>query len=172
MANPLYQMALFLYLVYVLIKLMKVYLASDHAGFELKNGIKKYLQSEGYDLEDLGNLAYNPEDDYPEFISKAAEKISVSPEELAIVFGKSGAGEAMVANKFKNVRCAQGFSRENVRLAREHNNANVLSLGSLFIDLETAKGLVDEFLKTAFSGESRHIRRLEEITKIEQKNYA
>lgn len=152
---------------------MKIYLATDHAGFELKENIKKFLLEKNYEFEDLGALSFDANDDYPDFISKAADRVSESANKsLAIIFGKSGAGEAIVANKFKNVRCVQGFLDENVRLSREHNDANILSLGSQFINLEKAKTLVDIFINTSFSGEERHVRRLNKILEIEQKNYA
>lgn len=151
---------------------MKIYLASDHAGFELKEKIKDFLLSRGYEIEDCGAISFDKNDDYPELISKAAEKVAREPSSFAIVFGKSGAGEAIVANKFKNVRAVLGFSRENVRLAREHNNVNTLSLGSYFVDAEMAKELVRAFLETPFSGEERHARRIDQISEIEQKKYA
>lgn len=151
---------------------MKVYLASDHAGFELKEKIKSFLLSQEFDVEDFGAFSLNPTDDYPIFISKAAQKVSENSDSLGIVFGKSGAGEEIVANKFKNVRAVLGFSEENVKLAREHNNANILSIGSQFENFEKAKKLVSIFLKTPFSNEDRHIRRTEEIKDIEDKNYA
>jgi ribose 5-phosphate isomerase B len=152
---------------------MKVYLATDHAGFQLKEEIKRYLQDLKYEVEDLGAYTLDPTDDYPLFIAKAAEEVSKETENsMAIIFGKSGAGEEIVANKFKHVRAVLGFSKENVQLARQHNNANVLSLGAQFVSLEKAKELVEIFLKTPFSGDPRHIRRIEEIKKIEDKNYA
>lgn len=152
---------------------MKIYLATDHAGYDLKEEIKKYLLESNYNIEDLGADSFQQDDDYPDYISKAAEKISQnSTTDFAIIFGKSGAGEEIVANKFKGVRAVLGFSKENVGLAREHNNANILSLGSQFADVKTARELVDVFLKTQFSGDERHIRRIDKIKEIEQKNYA
>jgi ribose 5-phosphate isomerase B len=150
---------------------MKVYLATDHAGFALKEEIKNYLTKD-YEVVDCGAYSLDPTDDYPMFISKVGEAIENNPEAFGIIFGKSGAGEEIVANKFKNVRAVLGFSKENVQLARQHNNANVLSLGSEFEDFSKARELVGIFLKTPFSGDSRHIRRINEIKKIEDKNYA
>ncbi|PIR79806.1 MAG: ribose-5-phosphate isomerase [Candidatus Levybacteria bacterium CG10_big_fil_rev_8_21_14_0_10_35_13] len=147
---------------------MKVYLASDHAGFELKNKVKDYLTSQNYEVEDMGDFVPNPTDDYPDFISKAAKKVSEDSTSKAIVFGKSGTGEEITANKFGNVRAAVGFSGENVKLAREHNDANVLSLGSQFVTDEEAIELVKIFLETSFSNEERHKRRIEKISKIEK----
>ena len=149
---------------------MKVYLASDHAGFKLKEEIKKFLLLNSYEVEDEGAFSFEKYDDYPVLIAKAAEKVSNDPSSFAVVFGKSGAGEEIVANKFKNVRAIIGFSEENVILARQHNNANVLSLGSEFDDLEKSKKLVELFLKTPFSNEERHERRIEEINQIEERN--
>jgi ribose 5-phosphate isomerase B len=151
---------------------MKVFLATDHAGFKLKEEIKKYLQDGKYEVVDCGAFSINPTDDYPVFISKAAEEVEKDPNSFGIIFGKSGAGEEIVANKFKNVRAILGFSEENVRLAREHNDANILSLGAEFENLDNAKKLVKIFLKTPFSNEVRHQRRINEIKDIEDKNYA
>ena len=151
---------------------MKVYLAADHAGFELKEDVKKYLLDQSFEVEDFGAYTFTPGDDYPDFIAKVGEAIQNNPEAFGIIFGKSGAGEEIVANKFKNVRAVLGFSKENVELSRIHNNANVLSLGSQFESFGEAKELVDIFLKTPFSNDPRHVRRIEEIKEIEDKNYA
>jgi ribose 5-phosphate isomerase B len=151
---------------------MKIYLATDHAGFALKEEIKKYLQEQNYQVEDLGAFSIDPNDDYPNFIKKVGEAIENDATSFGIIFGKSGAGEEIVANKFKNVRAVLGFSKENVELSRQHNNANVLSLGAEFEDFAKAKELVEIFLKTPFSNDPRHIRRIGEIKKIEDKNYA
>jgi ribose 5-phosphate isomerase B len=150
---------------------MKIYLATDHAGFQLKEEIKNYL-SKNYEVLDCGAYSLDPTDDYPMLISKVGEAIENDPNSLGIIFGKSGAGEEIVANKFKNVRAVLGFSKENVKLSRQHNNANVLSLGEQFETFEKAKELVEIFLKTPFSSDPRHVRRIEEIKKIENKNYA
>ena len=146
---------------------MKIYLAADHAGFKLKEEIKKYLLAKNYTVEDEGAFSLEKNDDYPIFIAKAAEKVGRQQDSLGIVFGKSGTGEEIVANKFKGIRAALGFSEENVRLARQHNDANILSLGAEFENLENAKKLTDVFLNTPFSNEERHKRRIEEIKEIE-----
>lgn len=148
---------------------MKIYLASDHAGFDLKESVKNYLSSKNFEVEDCGNPQKIEDDDYPDWISKAAEKVSIEPGSIGIVFGKSGEGEAIVANKFKNIRAVIGFNLENVRLTREHNNANILCLGSQFVSPELGRQLVDIFLNTPFSNEERHIRRINKIISIEQK---
>lgn len=146
---------------------MKVYLAADHAGLELKEKMKTYLAKKGYEVEDCGAFEFEKDDDYPDFVAAAAEKVAKDGGSLGIVLGKSGAGEAIVANKIKGIRAALGFNRENVLLARTHNDANVLSLGSAFVNEDEAKELSELFLETPFSGEERHKRRIEKIKKLE-----
>lgn len=147
---------------------MKVYLGTDHAGFELKEKVKEYLQKQGHEVEDCGALSFDPADDYPDFISKAAQKVAADASSYGIVFGKSGAGECIVANKIKGVRAFLGINSENVKLAREHNDANVLSLGSAFVTEHQTYDLVKLFLETPFSNEERHKRRIEKIRVIEK----
>lgn len=146
---------------------MKVFLAADHAGFELKEQIKAYLLSKNYEVEDLGAFRFEKGDDYPDFIEKAARKVSENKDSMGIVFGKSGAGEAIVANKIKGIRAAAGFNSENVKLARVDNDINILSIGSQFVTPDNAKELAELFLTTPFSGEERHKRRIEKITNLE-----
>lgn len=146
---------------------MKIYLGADHAGFELKEKIKSFLLEKGFEVEDCGAFAFDKNDDYPDFISKAAIKVSQDSSSIGVVLGKSGAGECITANKIKGIRAILGFSAENVKLAREHNDANVLSLGSAFVDEEVARKLISIFLETKFSNEERHIRRINKITEIE-----
>lgn len=148
---------------------MKVYLATDHAGFELKEKVKEFLKTEGYEVEDCGAIVLDGEDDYPDFISKAAEAVSKDPSSKAIIFGGSGQGEAIVANKFPNVRAAvyYGKAEEMPKLTREHNDSNILSLGARFLTEEEAKTAVKLFLETSFSNGERHMRRIEKIKKIE-----
>jgi len=149
---------------------MKVFLATDHAGFPLKEVLRHYLHEQGYEIVDCGAKSLQPGDDYPDYISKAALEVSHNPGSFGIIVGKSGAGEAICANKIKGIRCAQGFLRLNVQLCRQHNNANMLSFGSDFIHEDMAKSLVDIFLKTPFSGDPRHQRRIDEISAIENEN--
>ncbi len=151
---------------------MKIYLATDHAGFELKEKLKSFLVKEGYEIEDCGAYELDPQDDYPDFISKAAEAISNDPEARAITLGASGQGEAIVANKFKSVRAAvyygsQADSYEIVKLSRKHNDSNVLSLGARFLTEDTAIKAVKVWLETPFEEAKRHIRRIEKIKQIE-----
>lgn len=149
---------------------MKIFLAADHAGFNLKEVIKKYLEELSYEVEDLGADRENPNDDYPEIMSRAAKKVVENPhEDKAIIFGGSGQGEAMVANRFPLVRAAvfYGGPLDIVTLSREHNDANVFSLGARFVTENEAKEAVKIWLETAFSGDERHMRRITQITSIE-----
>lgn len=146
---------------------MKIYIASDHAAFELKNFIKDQLINGGYDVEDCGAYQFDPNDDYPDIIKEAAFKASQTLGSFGVVLGKSGTGEAIVANKIKGIRAVVAFNDENVRLSREHNNANVISLGSQFVNNEQAIMLVKLFINTPFSNEERHVRRIEKIKSLE-----
>jgi ribose 5-phosphate isomerase B len=146
---------------------MKVFIATDHAGFDLKEKYKKFLEYKGYDVIDCGADMYDPNDDYPDFISKAAESVAAHPGSFGIVLGKSGAGECIVANKIKGIRAVLGVSETNVRLAREHNDANVLSIGSDLITQDQAEKFAELFLTTQFSNEERHKRRIEKIKLLE-----
>src|SRR3989344_3051229 len=129
-----------------------VYLATDHAGFELKEKVKKYLLELGYEVEDCGAYELNPADDYPDFISKAAEKVSKNTESKAIIFGNSGQGEAMVANKFSGVRAVVYYGNpEMIPLTREHNDANILSIGARFLTVDEAIEAVRLFLEIPFT---------------------
>lgn len=152
---------------------MEIYLATDHAGFELKEVLKKHLLEQGYSVVDCGALTLDNDDDYPTFISKAALAVSEDPvNRRGIVLGGSGTGEAIVANRFKGVRAAlfNGGPRDTVELSREHNDANVLSLGARFIDEAQAISVVEEWLNTPFSDEERHVRRIEQIEEVSKSN--
>ena len=149
----------------------KIFLATDHAGFELKEEIKKYLKKEGYEVDDQGAFSYNENDNYPEFIYKAAKKVSENPNSKGIIFGGSGQGEAIAANKVKGIRAAlyYGKNPEIVNLSRAHNDANVLSLGARFVSKKEAIESVRLWLSTSFSNEERHKRRIRQISKIGEK---
>ncbi|MBI5140398.1 MAG: RpiB/LacA/LacB family sugar-phosphate isomerase [Candidatus Vogelbacteria bacterium] len=150
----------------------KIYIASDHAGFELKGKLINYLQERGYAVEDMGAYTYDEKDDYPEFISRAAEAVSKDPQNsLGIVLGGSGEGEAMVADRYPNVRAAiyYGGPMSIVKLSREHNDANILSLGARFIAEDQAREAVKLWLETPFSGDERHVRRIKEIEDLKTK---
>jgi len=141
---------------------MKIYLASDHAGFELKEKIAKMLIEAGLEVIDKGAHELNPKDDYPGFMRLAAEPLTKEKDARAIVLGGSGQGEAMAANRFKGVRAAiyYGGSLDIIKLSREHNDANVLSLGARFLSEDEAKTAVKLWLETKFSGDERHKRRI------------
>jgi ribose 5-phosphate isomerase B len=168
---------------------MKIYLGADHAGFELKEKIKSYLSEKDFEIEDCGAFEFNKDDDYPDFVSKVSEKVSSDPENSrGIIFGGSGQAEMMLANKFKNVRCALFYSPaiptstidatgtqsvdpyEIVKLTRTHNNANMLSIGVRFLKLEEAINAIDLWLETPFSKDERHVRRINKITGFENNN--
>jgi len=142
---------------------MKIALGTDHAGFEYKEAIKKHLQALGYEVQDFGTFT-NESVDYPLFIRPAAESVADGLCDLGIVLGGSGNGEAMAANKVKGVRCALCWSEETARLAKEHNNANVLSIGQRQISEKLALKIVDTWLNAKFEG-GRHTRRLEMLDK-------
>ena len=146
---------------------MKIFIGADHAGFEFKENLKSFLEERGHEVEDCGAFELDLDDDYPDFIAPAAKKVAQNPGSFGIVLGKSGAGECIVANKIKGIRAFLGVSEQNVRLAREHNDANVISLGSELVDFEKAKQLAEVFLNTPFSNEERHKRRIEKIKNLE-----
>jgi ribose 5-phosphate isomerase B len=144
---------------------MKVYFASDHAGFELKAKLQEFVRSLGHETEDLGPLALDPGDDYPDYIKPLAERVAAEECSFGVALGGSGEGEAMAANRLGGARAAEyyGGNLDIVRLAREHNNANILSLGARFVSVEEAQAAMELFLNTAFSGDERHIRRIEKL---------
>ncbi len=143
---------------------MKIALASDHAGFHYKEKIKEFLQQKGHEVKDFGTHS-EVSMDYPLTIGPAAQAVSLGQCEGGIVLGGSGNGEAMVANRFAKVRCALCWNEDSARLAKQHNNANMLSLGQRMMSLEKALTLVDIWLTTAYEG-GRHQRRLELIETV------
>ena len=140
---------------------MKIAIASDHAGFTYKEKIKQHLARTGHDVRDFGT-ASDESVDYPDFIRPAALAVARGECERGIVLGGSGNGEAMVANRIKGVRCAVGWNAESARLARQHNDANMLSLGQRMMDFEDALTILDTWLRTPFEG-GRHIPRIRKI---------
>ena len=144
---------------------MKISLGSDHAGFEYKQAIADMLRAQGHEVIDCGTHTADSTD-YPLWCIPAAEKVANREAEKGIVFGGSGNGEAIAANKVKGVRCAIAWSDDTARLGSEHNNANVLSIGERMVSLETAKRLVDIWLSTPFEG-GRHLKRIEELARYE-----
>jgi ribose 5-phosphate isomerase B len=155
-----------------------VYIAADHAGFRLKAALAEHLGLLGYHVEDCGAFEFNPDDDYPDFVTPLAEKVAAMPGSFGIICGGSGQGEAMCANRVTGVRTAVfygpmaakealdkegGFSEDGydaVRLARRHNNANVLSIGARFVSSLEASEALNKFLNTEYTADDRHVRRL------------
>jgi ribose 5-phosphate isomerase B len=146
---------------------MRIHIGSDHAGLEFKAKIIEHLRSQGHDVTDHGPHQFDPLDDYPIFCIPAAQAVAADIDSFGIVLGGSGNGEQMAANKVKGVRAALVWSIETAKLAREHNNANVISLGGRMHPEKFCLDLVDTFLATPFSGDERHLRRIGQITKYE-----
>lgn len=142
-----------------------IHLATDHAGFEMKEFLKEALLELGYYVIDHGAFDYDDADDYPDFISLASHAVSENPEDRAIVFGGSGQGEAMVCNRYPNVRATTyyHFDPEIIKLSREHNDANILSVGARFLSNEEVLESVLFWLGISFSRHERHARRIEKI---------
>ena len=143
---------------------MKIFLASDHAGFELKEFLSNHLIQLGYNVEDCGAHVMDPLDDYPDFIIPAAQKVASAPESKGIIMGGSGQGEAIAANRIQGVRAAVYYDGpiDIVKLSRSHNNANILSLGARFISNEKAVEVVKMWLNEPFEG-GRHQKRIDKL---------
>lgn len=144
---------------------MNIHIATDHAGYDLKEHLKNVLENQVQTVVDHGAFSLDPNDDYPDFVIPCAQAVAADFESIAIVIGGSGQGEAIAANKIFGIRAGvyYGGDLELVRLMREHNNANVLSLGARFITTDQAEQAVNIFLETSFSGDERHVRRLNTI---------
>ena len=147
---------------------MRVYLGSDHAGLELKQYLFRRLAEHGYDVTDIGPVAHDPEDDYPPYCIHTAVRVVADPGSLGVLLGGSGNGEQIAANKVPGVRAALAWSPAIARLAREHNDANVLTLGARMHTAEDTLMITTTFLDTPFSGESRHVRRIGQIAAYEK----
>lgn len=147
---------------------MRVYLGSDHAGYELKMHLVNHLQKQGHDVVDVGPHVYDPEDDYPSFCLHTGAQVVADPGSLGIVIGGSGNGEQIAANKIAGVRAALAWRVEIAQLARQHNDANVISLGAREHTLDEATSFVEAFLATPFSGNPRHARRISQLTDYER----
>lgn len=149
-----------------------IYLAADHRGFQLKEELKKFLGEQEYQTEDVGAFMYDKDDDYVDFAWAASEKIAENPREHKGIFiCGSGIGMDVVANKYKGLHAAWCDTQEGAVQSREHGNSNVLVLGADELDHLRAKEIVDAWLKTSFTGEDRHIRRLRKIEEIERHNF-
>ena len=146
---------------------MHVYIGSDHAGFELKAVLVEHLSAAGHEVVDIGPHVYDAQDDYPPFCLETGRRVVADPGSLGIVIGGSGNGEQIAANKVAGVRAALAFSTETAALSRQHNDANVISLGAREYDVPTAVGYVDTFLATPFSHDPRHQRRIDLVAAYE-----
>lgn len=152
---------------------MKIYIGSDHAGYKLKETLKEYIiHTLNFEVIDKGAFSLNKNDDYPDFIIPLAKEVASDKNSLGIILGGSGEGEEIVANKIDGIRAIEyyGGNLEIVKLGREHNNANILSLGARFINKHEAQKAIKTFIKTKFSEEERHERRIRKITKVEENN--
>ena len=143
----------------------KIILAADHAGFEMKEYIKWHLAKKKYPLHDVGADAFDPIDDYPQYMHQAAKEVARACDSVGILFGGSGQGEAIVANRHEGIRAIvlNMPEKDVIVLGREHNDANVLSVGARFLTDRQARDLIDLFLKTPFPGDDRHLRRIQKI---------
>ncbi|MEV4847256.1 ribose-5-phosphate isomerase [Micromonospora matsumotoense] len=147
---------------------MRVYLGSDHAGFELKVHLANHLAKQGYELVDVGPHAFDPDDDYPTFCLHTGDRVVADPGSLGVVIGGSGNGEQIAANKVVGVRAALAWSVETAQLGRQHNDANVVAVGARQHTLDEAAAIVEAFLTTPFSGNERHARRIAQVAEYER----
>jgi len=148
---------------------MRVHIGSDHAGLELKNSLVDHLKKSGHDVVDHGPHEYDALDDYPVFCIPAAQGVANESGSFGIVLGGSGNGEQMAANKVKGIRAALVWSVQTAKLAREHNDANVIAIGGRMHTIEVCKELIDVFLATPFSNDERHVRRIGQVSNFETK---
>jgi ribose 5-phosphate isomerase B len=146
---------------------MRIHIGSDHAGLDFKNELITHLVVNGHNVTDHGPYEFDALDDYPDFCIPCAEAVAKDETSLGIVLGGSGNGEQIAANKVKGVRAALVWSIETAKLAREHNNANVISLGQRLHDADFVKQLIDTFIATKFPGDERHVRRIDKISNYE-----
>lgn len=147
---------------------MRIAIGADHAGFQLKEKLREFLQEEDYEVIDVGPSAFDPGDDYPVFAAEVGRMVSGGEAERGVLVCDSGIGVDIVANKFPGVRSALVHDEELARTTRLHNDTNVLSLGAMMVDEDKARRIVTNWLETDFSGEERHQRRVEEIEELER----
>ncbi len=145
----------------------RVHLASDHAGFELKAVLARHLSARGLIVIDHGAVELDPDDDYPAFCAAVGVAVVAEPGSLGVVIGGSGNGEQIAANKVHGVRAALAWNLETARLARLHNDANVVAIGARMHEMDDALAIVDTFLDGPFSGDARHVRRIAEVAALE-----
>ena len=146
---------------------MRVHIGGDHAAFELHQELLTFLADEGHEVTDHGPFEYDAVDDYPVFVIRAAQAVAADPGSRGIVLGGSGNGEQMAANKVAGIRAALCYNAELAKLAREHNDAQILSMGGRMQSVEESKEMVRDFLATDFTGEERHQRRIDMISAFE-----
>jgi ribose 5-phosphate isomerase B len=147
---------------------MRIHIGSDHAGLELKNELLAHLVNYGHDVTDHGPYEYDALDDYPDFCIPAAQAVAKDPTSLGVVIGGSGNGEQISANKVKGIRAVLAWSIETAKLGKEHNNANVVSIGGRMHTIDQCKEIIDAFIATPFSNDERHIRRINKMSKFEE----
>ena len=146
---------------------MRVHIGGDHAAFDLKAELVQHLLEQGHDVVDHGPDTYDPEDDYPVAVLRAAMGVRSDENSLGVVLGGSGNGEQIAANKVEGIRCALAWTVETARLGREHNDAQVVSIGARMVAVDDARAIVDTFLSTPFSRDERHRRRVEMVARYE-----
>ncbi|NYG08011.1 ribose 5-phosphate isomerase B [Phycicoccus badiiscoriae] len=146
---------------------MRVHIGGDHAAYDVLGELVTFLEDEGHEVTNHGPHTFDPEDDYPVAVLRTAEAVAADPESLGVVLGGSGNGEQMAANKVKGIRAALCYNTELATLAREHNNAQVISIGGRMNTVEEAKAMVAAFLATPFSGAPRHQRRIDMVSAYE-----
>ena len=146
---------------------MKIHIGSDHAGLEFKAVIIAHLKKSGHDVTDHGPHEFNSQDDYPVFCIPTALATAADPTSFGIVLGGSGNGEQIAANKVKGVRAALAWSVETAKLAKEHNNANVVGIGGRMHSIDECKAIIDAFIETPFTNDERHVRRINKISTFE-----
>ena len=146
---------------------MRIYLGSDHAGFELKAALVEHLEQSGHEVVDVGPHSYDPEDDYPAYCIGTGQQVVADAGTLGVVIGGSGNGEQIAANKVPGVRACLAWSIETATLGRQHNDANIIAIGARMHDVPTAKSFVDAFVATPFSHDPRHQRRIDQVAAYE-----
>ena len=147
---------------------VRVYLGSDHAGFELKNHLVSHLKGQGHEVTDVGPARYDAADDYPAFCVETARRVVADEGSLGVVIGGSGNGEQIAANKVPGIRAALAYNPDIAQLAREHNHAQVVAIGARMHTAEEAVEIVETFLATKPSPEERHLRRIEQLLAYER----
>lgn len=145
---------------------MKIYLGTDHRGFNLKNELAGWLKSQGHEVIDLGALVFDPKDSYVDFTRAVARKIQAEPASRGVVICGSGVGVAIAANRFSGIRCALGFAPEQIKHARENDDINILALPSEYLDFAKSQSIVTAFLEGQFKNEAKYQERIARLEKV------